>query len=299
MLKTVGVVSKDAGSANQIAWHVKNVPGKYFFALEEPALSIFERVLGPVENCELERLVLVCDELISGTGWQSDFEWLGMQTFLANSKRVTTYLDNWNNYPERFIRNGVKIQPSILWVSDSIAQEKATIEFPDIPVVLQRNYYLDSIREICAKVVTPATIHKVQRNILYLTEPISEVQTFNSIPRKFTEYDALQQFLSEYYSCRDLELNLRIRLHPSEKPEKYSHLVTHIDEIKSKSSDLAVDLAWSDFVIGVDTYAMHVAGQLGLPVATSAAEMDFQGSIPWGNIISLKKVGLRNFLSKK
>lgn len=297
MLKTVGVVSRDAGSANQIAWHIKNVPGKYLFALEEPALSIFERVLGPVENYELERLVLVCDELISGTGWQSDFEWFGMQTFLANSKRVTTYLDNWNNYPERFIRNGVKLQPSIMWVSDSIAQEKAILEFPDTPVILQRNFYLDSIREICSRPTTSAPIHNVQRNILYLTEPISEVQNFHSSPRNFTEYDALQQFLDEYNSCRDLELNLRIRLHPSEKPKKYSHLVINLEKIQSKSSELAIDLAWSDFVIGVDTYAMYVAGQLGLPVATSATEIDFQGSIPWENVISLKKVGLRNFLS--
>lgn len=298
MMKTVGVVSRDAGSANQISWHVKNVPGNYFFALEEPALSIFEGVLGPIENHELERLVLGCDELISGTGWQSDFEWLGMQTFLAQAKRVTTYLDNWNHYPQRFIRNGVKIQPNILWVSDSIAQGKAILEFPDTPVILQRNYYLDSIREICAGLTKSSIKQSVKRNILYLTEPISEVQNHNSILKKFTEYDALQQFLNEFNSCRDLELNLRIRLHPSEKQEKYSHLVMDIEEISSKSRDLAVDLAWSDYVIGVDTYAMHVAGQLGLPVATSATEIDFQGSIPWENIISLKKVGLRNFLSK-
>jgi hypothetical protein len=298
MLKTVGVVCRDAGSANQIAWHIKNNPGNYFFALEEPARSIFEGVLGPIENYELKRLALWCDELISGTGWQSDFEWLGMQTFLGDDKSVTTYLDNWNDYPERFVRNGVKIHPSILWVSDSIAQEKATLEFPDTPVILQRNYYLDSIREIYAGLTKSATKRSAQRNILYLTQPISEVQNYNSIPRKFTEYDALQQFINEYNSCRDLDLNLRIRLHPSEKQDKYSHLVMHIEEMKSKSRDLPVDLAWSDFVIGVDTYAMYVADQLGLPVATSATEIDFQGSIPWENMISLKKVGLRNFVSK-
>jgi len=298
MLKTVGVVCRDAGGANQIAWHIKSNPGKYFFALEEPALSVFEGVLGPIENYEFERLALGCDELISGTGWQSNFEWLGMQTFLANDKRVTTYLDNWNNYTERFIRNGVKIHPSILWVSDIIAQEKATLEFPDTPVILQTNYYLDSIREFYTGLTKSTTKHNAERNILYLTEPIAEVQNYNSIPRKFTEFDALQQFLIEYNSCRDLDLNLRIRLHPSEKQEKYSHLAMDVEELKSKSRDLPVDLAWSDFVIGVDTYAMHVADQLGLPVATSATEIDFQGSIPWGNVTSLKKVGLRNFVSK-
>ena len=299
MGKTVGVVSKDAGSANQIAWHVKNCPGNYLFALEQPAIGIFESVIGLIENYELEQLVLRCDELISGTGWQSDFEWAGIQTFLANSKKVTTYLDNWNNFSERFIRKGEKVLPDILWVSDSIAQQKATLEFPNTPIILQRNYYLDSIRESCAGFTKSVTKHNLQTNILYLTEPILEVQNYSSIPKKFTEYDALEQFLNEYKSCGDLDLNLRIRLHPSEKQGKYSRLIMNIEKIKSNSKDLAVDLAWADFVIGVDTYAMYVAGQLGLPVATSATDIDFQGSIPWGDIVSLKKVGLRNFLSKE
>jgi hypothetical protein len=299
MERKIGIISKDAGSANQIAWYVKNYPSNYLFALEEPAINIFESVLGPITNYGLEDLFLLSDELISGTGWQSDFEWAGIQRFVASSKKVTTYLDNWNDYSERFIREGVKVLPDVLWVSDLKAERKATLEFPNIPIVLQKNYYIESIRERRADFRRSLTKENGQSNVLYLTEPILEVESHNSISKNFSEFDALKLFLDEYELCDDLRLNLRIRFHPSEKQEKYAHMISDIERVKSDSIELAVDLAWADYVIGVDTYAMYVANQLDLPVATSATEIDFQGSIPWEDIVSLKKVGLRNFLSKE
>jgi len=298
MERTIGIISKDAGSANQIAWYVKKCPSNYLFALEEPAIGIFESVLGPIRNIGLEDLVLLSDELISGTGWQSDFEWTGIQRFLMSSKKVTTYLDHWNNYSERFIRNGVTVLPNILWVSDRIAERIASLEFPNIPIILKENYYIESIRKKREDIKKSLTDEKIQSNVLYLTEPILEVQNQSSTPKNFNEFDALKQFLIEYDLCDDLGLNLRIRLHPSEKQGKYSHMIADLERVKSDSIDLALDLAWADYVIGVDTYAMYVANQLGLPVATSATEIDFQGSIPWEDIVSLKKVGLRNFLSE-
>lgn len=299
MERTIGIISKDAGGANQIAWYVKNCPSNYLFALQEPATGIFESVLGPIRNIGLDDLVLLSEELISGTGWQSDFEWTGIQRFLMSSKKVTSYLDHWNNFPERFIRNGVTVLPDILWVSDTIAERIATLEFPNVPIILKKNYYIESIRKKREDVKKSLMDKKIKSNVLYLTEPILEVQSQSSTPKNFSEFDALKHFLNEYELCDDLSLNLRIRLHPSEEEGKYSHIIPELERVKSGSIELAVDLAWADYVIGVDTYAMYVANQLGLPVATSATEIDFQGSIPWEDIVSLKKVGLRNFLSEK
>jgi hypothetical protein len=283
-----GVVCKHAGGANMIASYILNNPGQYIYCLEQPALGIFERILGRIENSNLNVILKDCKRAITGIGI-NNFEFTAVERLISQSVHVCCYLDHWVNYRERFQRPGRDLIPSEIWVSDIHAYLKAKNVFPAIQIKLQENYYIRDMKHRfnSVKAGDSFSVHKTQKNLLYLTEPIARNGEDEQGRFNFDEFDAMTNFLVQLRKLRNYQFNLRLRLHPSENKSKYNLGESDINYFVSQESELIEDLIWADMVFGVDTYAMFVANTLGIPTHTTAPDQDFKLSIPTKSIMNL------------
>lgn len=299
--KGIGIVCKDAGAANQIAHYVLNHPGEYRFALQDPALSIFLDILGKVSNQNFQAVMTESDQILTGSGWTSDFEWEGMRVGHIKGKRVITHLDHWDNYRERFIRNSELILPNEIWVTDEYSEKIAQETFPFTKIVRKRDYYLrHQIFEIeQLKSVKENSKFESAKKILFLSEPL--ISTTKS--DYFVENNEGEALKSEFMTTIDtLGINLletRIRLHPSEILQSKKSKNLNILESNSRYNSLSEDLAWADIVVGIDSYALYVSDCARIPTISIASWSGRIATIPKGNIKFMSKNELVEFLSAK
>jgi hypothetical protein len=295
MERVRGVVCKDAGGANLISHHIVNNPGKYIYCLEEPATSIFESNLGSLEIIPLDLLVENSQVIITGTGWQSELEWQAIRLGRLTGKEVITYLDHWVNYRERFSRNGEQVLPNSIWVSDDHAQSEILKIFPSANVELHKNYYLQSIQNEYQtyKILSSRNIDCDRIRILYLCEPIVTLDADKSSQIVLSEFDILEDFYSQISNLANVDITLRI--HPSEKADKYKMLSFRFKQSLPNKISLAKDLSECDFVVGMDTYAMYLSDCLGLKTYSTKLNRFGYLTIPKGNIRPLKDLNLESF----
>jgi len=284
----MGVICKDAGGANLIASYILHNPGSYIFYLESPALEIFRRQLGPIENIGLDDILNNCQYVIQGLGINS-FEFNALEKAILHSVHVFCYLDHWVNYRERFQREGHTVTPSEIWVSDKDALLLVREIFPTVPVSVKVNYYIRDMKlKFDSKRISDEEVKRSKKtNILYLSEPISRQGEDEGGRFKFDEFDALTNFLAQMQLRGDPESNLRLRMHPSEQNDKYDRLGKNDAYSISDNSELIDDLVWADMVFGVDTYAMYISTNLGIPTYCSAPDEEFLLSIPSKSILKL------------
>jgi len=286
--KPIGVVCKEAGGANLIASFVLNNPGNYIFYLDQPAQDLFTNYLGKIENVTLETISVNCHQVIAGLGI-NEFEFNAIDFLRSKSVRVCCYLDHWINFPERFQRLGRKIIPSEIWVSDRHAYSIVQNIFPQIQIQIKENYYLLNMRDRFEsdRIGKQCETKSRKTKLLYLTEPIAREGEDPHGRFKFDEFDALRNFFHRLQTFNDQNIEVRLRMHPSEIESKYASIQPKIEFSTSVNTELIQDLIWADVVIGVDTYAMYVSDFLGIPTYTSAPDPDFQATIPSESILKL------------
>jgi hypothetical protein len=113
------VVSHDAGGGELLASWVARQKQSCRLLLAGPALRVFERRLGhPLETVSLQQALQECDRFLTGTSWQSDFEWKLIRAARALGKPVVSFLDHWGHYRERFVRDGEECLPNAIWTGD-------------------------------------------------------------------------------------------------------------------------------------------------------------------------------------
>lgn len=296
--KFVGIVSKDSGAANQIAHYILKNPGLYLFALQEPALSIFTQILGEISILELDEVVKTSNEIITGSGWTSDFEWEGIRKGRANGKKVITHLDHWNFYLERFIRQSETNLPDELWVSDEYSEKIAVGLFKETKVIRQPDYYLQNqvnhVNEL-KSAQSKAEVRTKQR-ILFLSEPCIEYSKSEKVAFIDRGHDLEMEFISLIQSSLNTQFDIRIRPHPSQIKRETRNRFSEISESDSLRTPLSVDLAWADVVVGIDSYALFVSDKARIPTASIVCWLERDITIPRGNIKFLQKNELVEFL---
>ena len=294
----IGVICKDAGAANQIAHYILNNPGRYFFALQEPALSIFSSILGHVRNLNVHEVVHTADEIITGSGWTSDFELAGIQIAIQNRKKSITHLDHWNNYLERFTRNLRVTLPNEFWVSDERAMQIAANLFKDTKIVRKNDYYLQhqvsTIRML--KLEKMNYEPKKTKNVLFLSEPLIDYAESGEFQLSDLGHTLMAEFMSSIEDAGIGFLDVRIRPHPSEVTGKVNPAIHDFLVSGSLSKPLSSDLAWADVVIGIDSYALFVSDSAGIPTVSIASWAGIDVSIPRGKLKFLQKSELMEFL---
>lgn len=289
----VAIVCNDAGAANIIINWLKNMPNQKFRVhLDGPAKELWRRAFPDIKNFSLDDALSECDMLISGTGWASNLEHNARIVALSKDIFTVGVIDHWVNYEARFSRLGKTVYPNEIWVVDEYSFSIAKSKFSNLKVRLLPNCYLDrqvsKIREL-----EEMSISKVKSmNILYALEPIR-------IPWKKEEivsgeFQALDYFVSHIPDLTKLPVKLRLRLHPSDSLYKYDDWIDDQSsnfriEI-SKNKSLAEDLAWSDLVVGCQTYVLVIALTAGKSVIISLPPWAPSSLLPYPGIKELRVI---------
>ena len=256
----LAVVAHDAGAANLIIGWLKDMAAMDIrISVSGPALAIFARELPHLTNMGLTDALNDANTLLSGTS--------SRETSIEHNARVLAcergiysvgVVDHWVNYAERFVREDRQVLPDEIWVSDEIALSLAQACFPKHSVRQMPNRYLAQLLQVINASHRPVTDSKV--HVLYVLEPIRERWSSNITPGEFQALDFFISKLELLELGRDTEILLRA--HPSDPIGKYdawcsthSHLNLSIDTTQTLS-DL---IAWADWVVGCETFALVVA----------------------------------------
>lgn len=300
MNKNVAVVAHDAGGAELLAYYVKNKGLDACYVLDGPAVQIFRRVLGRIENLELEDAIDKSDWVLTGSSWQSDLEWRALCASRARGEKSVTFLDHWGNFRERFVRSNIECLPDCLWVADHYAEQMALKLFSDTPIKCVGNPYLDNIKKLAA-------VHNSNKSetsplrILIVTEPISEhalQQYGDALYHGYSEFDAVENALTNVpkFLPHDQLGCVIVRPHPSELPDKYEYLSEKFPELNivvRQKKKLLDELLESDVVIGCETMALVAAIAAGKRVISCIPAGGRKCILPHGEIEHIRNISHR------
>lgn len=272
---SVGIAANDAGAANHIfSWlefeYSQNVSASknLNIFLTGPAKTLYKNFKLPsIETTDsLNTLVMKSDVVLCGSGWASDTEYNAIKLSKEANVRSVAVLDHWINYKERFIRQGFSVLPDELWVTDAYSLTLAKKLFPRTDIIMKENLYLEN----SAKRILKEPKYWDQENILYLMEPIRSSWNNGNLPGEFQAFEYFMRKIP--YFEKSNSLNILIRPHPSEKPEKYTDWLK-IKKFKGVRIDVDTSLidliSWSNIVVGCQTYAMVIALFAGRRVYSS------------------------------
>lgn len=289
--KTIGIVAHDAGAANHLIAWIAN--GRFFGAnlklsLQGPALVIAKERLAEFLEFSIEELVTTCSLLIVGTGWQTDIEFNAIKRARDRSIVVIAVLDHWTNYRQRFLRHEIEMLPDCLWVVDDYAKAIATIEISGIPVLIMPNDYLESQAVLVNSYKIQSSANK---KVLFLMEPIRDQWGLLDIEGEMESFNYFIENI-ESLSMQGF-IDIIIRPHPSDNNNKYNHLLMTNDFLSvsiSSEVTLAEQLAWSDFVVGCQTYAMVIALCVNKTVISAIPISKPKCILPHSGIIHLSQL---------
>ena len=253
----IGIISKDAGSANLIAHSFTDFHNSLVFC-EEPGRTIFN-TLGYKISSFSKEVFDFADVLIIGTGG-SDFEKKYLQRAHKAGKQTYSVLDHWINYEARFKVGNIKVEPRKLLVFDSEAKNIALAKFPSTPVYHLSNRYEESIRNRVKS--RPRKTSKI--TVLYIHEKITQ-----SFEGKEYWQACFDQFYSHLSAIHE-EFVIRLRTHPKDDPAEFGQFVKTYAGVVLSYSDLADDIARSDVVVGIRSAALETARNCGKLVFTTS-----------------------------
>jgi hypothetical protein len=284
-------VAHDLGAANHvIAWIKESANIEIIPCVRGPAKIAWERSFPntPISENFNEVITPGCI-LISGTGWASSFEH-DSRIFARNTGvKSIAVIDHWTNYRERFVFNDVEQLPNEIWVTDQWAFDIASQLFPSIKIVAMPNSYLRDLKnEILG--LTPRK-QKNTTNLLYVLEPIRDYWVSGLHEAEFLALDFFIKNLS--FIVQPTKLKIKLRPHPSDPSGKYNKWISNhknYDIELDDSHSLASAIAWSDIVVGCQTYAMVVASAAGKKVFSSVPEWAPRCVLPQPEIIKISKI---------
>lgn len=291
-MKKILVVAHDAGEANILSSLIKKYRKDFNWisCLAGPAKDIFLRKkidlytdLVDVKNNNVDNLVksLRPDLILTGTGKGSDSKIDFIRAGQKNNIKTASFLDHWCNYKERFGYPGkwrVNL-PDLILVGDKWAYKVALKNgFPQKTLIQVENPYFEEIIKE-AKRIKKKRIKRKRDNkikILYVSEPIyiHALKEYNDpYYWGYTEYEVLKDLFKIIKLVQtNLLLELKVRLHPAERTNKYSKLLKNkkyqgirkfILISKPAVNSLLNDCIKADVVIGSATMALVVALLIG------------------------------------
>ncbi len=262
MTEHVTIVSHDTGGAEILSSWLKRNGNAASVVAAGPAEKIFRHKCPQAEFLSLEKALMKTDWLLSGTGWESNFERKAIFKAKKLGLKTIAFLDHWTNYRERFEENGSVILPDEIWVGDIQAEQIAKNLFDKIPILLKPNpYFEDLLDEIDNIQQIKSNTKRTQ--ILYVCEPIEDhalKQHGDTRYWGYTEHDALRFFLlniSKIFQQIDL---ITIRPHPSETKEKYkwAKSFTQLPVRFGGKKSLLEETVESNIIVGCESMAMVV-----------------------------------------
>lgn len=257
----LAVVSNDAGATNLIiGWLSERKDLSLRACMQGPAVDLWSRVFPQWCIMPLSETLNGASVLLSGTGWMSNLEHDARRMAKALGIPSIGAIDHWVNYRERFIRNEEEILPDEIWVADEYALLEAKRHFVNVPVTQLPNRYLESIVSEINKYSKFTDRKASAPKVLYLLEPVRQKW---GVDNRLGEFQALDYFI-EHLTALGLNdaTKIKLRPHPSDKPGKYEDWLNDQNMCNltiDTDSSLVELIAWSDWVVGCETYAMVIA----------------------------------------
>ena len=271
------VVAHDAGGANILAHLVKANQLECGFSLSGPAVNIFNEVFSrEFVSKHAREFDSSFSVILTGSSVLSDFEWNIMKEAAGLDICVVSFLDNWTNYRERFIRQGVTIEPAKIVVGDPHARALARDLFPDITVIQIDNpyteYILGGLKVLVENAVQDRVLFRypeLVENVLYVSEPAGSLALNEDKVkgiRGYTEFDALLHFLNNAKTVFPKLQHIRLRVHPSESKSKYDSVIAAqvSDAVTVSTGTLYADLIDVDAVVGTHSNVLALALLAGI-----------------------------------
>lgn len=298
-MRKIAVVAHDAGGANILVSLVL----KYYdafdwrFIVAGPAARIFSAhpllqkkiMVDRTTECLLGELLP--DIMITGTGWETDHEILGIRFAKENGIPVVSYLDHWTNYRDRFgsATGWLANLPDYIAVGDMYAFERASLDgFPVTKLLPLENPYLENFL-----LPVSSTCRVPSNRLLFLSEPFDAdfVPSGVEYSNKWVgiECSILGKILRAVFGAPALSgYTLAIRLHPSEAFDKYDDFKVRgegrIEIHDAFSRSLVDDCCAADCVIGISSMALLVSASLSRKtISFSPQGMD--GGLPHSEIV--------------
>ena len=282
----ISVVANDAGGANQIVSFLRNNINKKTSIqpfMNGPAKKIWQLNFPEIHLANsIENAVLGTKILISGTGWQTDIEKKARKIALNLDIYSISILDNWVNYKDRFIMDGVLNLPDEIWVVDKYALREAKNTFPLFKNFFQINdYYLDDA-------VKRIKHLKNTNQILYILEPIRS-NWGHGIEQG--EFQALDYFLDSFHKIKlPLSTKIILKPHPSEDSKKYVSWVSSKDSFNINISNLPIEdlISQSSYIIGCNSLALYISIKAKKNVICSLPPWAGKSTLPVNNLRYLR-----------
>ena len=291
--KSVLLAANDVGGAQAVSLWARENSVEFFVIGTGPAIDVFHKNLGVCNDLNISEAIDRVDFVLTGTGWQTDFEKSVIALAKEKKRYVVSFLDNWDHFEYRFLVNGVNVFPDEIWVADEYAYAIARNAFPDQKITLKYDPYLGSFDfELLKKKSKRAKSRNHALTILFLTENLQSYALARFKDKKYFGYDELDaiQYLLENTSKLGIDnFKLAIRLHPTEAPEKYESLVIQNENIfwANPKRDLIDELIECDLVAGCQTMALIVALEMGKRVISCVPSFGVPCVLPHEGIYHL------------
>ena len=286
--KFIAIVSNDAGGAELLSSYVKNNPTKnYLFVLSGPAKKIFKEKIKKIKIINLKKAVLLSYKLICGTSYVSKLEIEAIKQFNIRGKQTTAILDHWTNYEKRFFHKRNIILPDAIWVFDSYAKQIIQKIFPNLKVILKKNFFLKDLKQ---KIKKKNYINMKFLNILYVSEPVSEfIKMKIKNYKNSIEYKTFNYFIKNIKSITKTDFNITFRKHPAEHTKKYFWIKKEFKNINfSKNKFLLNDINQSDIVVGRQTMALVLSLLAGRKAISCIPPNEERCVLPYKRIKELR-----------
>ena len=264
-LGRVAIVSHDAGGAEILSSFLNQEKISYILCLKGPALKIFQRKLGVIQNHLFEEVIMKCDWVLTGTSWGSDLEYRAICLAKNMGKFVVSFLDHWVNYLERFIWHGPERFPDEIWVADIDAKILAEKTFGDIKIKLIANPYLLDIKKKYQS-MNKKTNSKKDIYLLYVSSNIDGIKNKKKVI-KYSDNDVFKIFYNNILNIIDKKRIKKIlfRPHPSEDKVKYDFSnLGSIPITFDQNNDLIDSVIKTTHVAGHNSMALVVSKICGL-----------------------------------
>ncbi len=304
------VVAHDAGGANVLAALARKYRDafEWCFAVGGPALAIMQQSKfaaihrldpGSVEDIIAILEALPQDLVLTGSGWASDLERLGIRAARQQGLRVLTYLDHWVNYRERFAAGAGwrAALPDAVLVGDGFARDRALQDgFPGERLIAVENPYLTDFFKRSACAALPIGSERTRR-LLFLSEPVGAAPFATRGPGDGVELLVVRALTECLRRESARAWALSIRLHPSDSRDKYAALIAslgcadlqaRIEAHEAPSRPLDDDCMLADRVLGVSSMALLVAAALGRPTFSYQADGAERFALPQRGIIPVR-----------
>ena len=277
--KRILVIAHDAGGANILASIVAKYRGSFSWhlAVAGPAARIFsDHALLNQDDCvgvtedTTDQIIDRClpDMVLTGTGWQTRIELAAVLCARRRGIAVASYLDHWTHYRERFgnPNDWLENLPDFVLVGDGYAQELACLDgFPYARLVGIENPYLEVFLKgfDCrgeANKVGP-------KRVLFLSEPVQVAFAGQDAPARSwagAEFHVVSELAHLVAGPLAGQVDLSIRLHPSEPEAKYDGerallAAAKADVHSAFAVPLQTDLERADIAIGIGSMALLAA----------------------------------------